>query len=237
MLVIMLGALLTLAREKLTSPALAEDAPPVVVELFTSQGCSSCPPADDLLHELGAQDNIIALSCHVTYWNYIGWDDPFSDAMCDARQRDYAHARNTSRVYTPEMLFDGQYSTIGSMRHKVQKALNKAAGKTHLNVGLAQNDGIVLTIDADDGFSGIGSIMLAKLLPPQDTPVTRGENRGKTLTNAYIVSDIAKIGSYHGDAVSMMLRPGHYAGATGGLAVFVQKGKGGPIMGAARLMP
>jgi hypothetical protein len=101
-----LGALLTACLIILSAPSLAQDRP-VLVELFTSQGCSSCPPADALLHKLARRDDVVALALHVDYWDYIGWKDTFAKAAHSARQRAYAREAGRRMVYTPQMIING----------------------------------------------------------------------------------------------------------------------------------
>ena len=110
-------------------PAVARDpdARPTVVELFTSQGCHSCPPADAYLGVLSGRDDIIALAHHVDYWNYIGWKDPFSSPQATERQHSYARAMRKRSVYTPQMVIDGRYDAVGSRRSQVDRAIDRAA--------------------------------------------------------------------------------------------------------------
>jgi len=105
----------------------AESPPPVVVELFTSQGCSSCPPADAFLNDLSRRDDVIALSLHVDYWDYIGWEDPFATPESTNRQRRYAPVLVERSVYTPQMVIDGAAHEVGSKRKAVTRLINSAA--------------------------------------------------------------------------------------------------------------
>src|SRR5215468_5812047 len=139
-LTILLGAAVlaafTMRREPAVSTPALETAggvrSPVIVELFTSEGCSSCPPADAVLMQLqktqpGPGAEVITLSEHVDYWNYIGWSDPFSSAAFSARQETYAQAFGTERIYTPQMIVDGQTEFVGSSLDKAREAIAKAA--------------------------------------------------------------------------------------------------------------
>ncbi len=116
----------------------AEVQRPTVVELFTSQGCSSCPPADELLGEIGRRPDVLALSLPVDYWDYIGWKDTFASAANTARQRGYAHSLHHRSIYTPEMVVDGAYDVVGSDRNKVNTTLAnaKARDASHVAVGV-----------------------------------------------------------------------------------------------------
>src|SRR6516164_10851500 len=118
------GAALAAAILGAALPALAET--PVVVELFTSQGCSSCPPADAYLGELAARKDVIPLAFHVDYWNYIGWADPFATKQMTQRQRDYQRALNQRYVYTPEMVVNGEAHEVGSDRHGIDRLIEAA---------------------------------------------------------------------------------------------------------------
>src|SRR5689334_7353524 len=108
------------------STAHAEDRRPVVVELFTSQGCNSCPPADAFLGELAARPDVLALSLHVDYWDYIGWKDPFAQRAYTERQRSYSRALNQRFVYTPQMVIDGTLQGVGSETATINKLIEKA---------------------------------------------------------------------------------------------------------------
>src|SRR5437868_14761375 len=109
------------------APAVAgETTRPIVVELFTSQGCSSCPPADALLGELARRDDVLPLAFHVDYWDRLGWKDPFSSAAATARQRTYARQLDAANVYTPQMVVDGRIDVVGSYRDQVLRAIDRA---------------------------------------------------------------------------------------------------------------
>lgn len=156
---------------------------PVVVELFTSQGCHSCPRADKFLGELSTSPNIIAIACHVTYWNYLGWRDTLSTPFCDRRQESYAHTFNLRSAYTPQMIINGRYQAVGSQRSTIHRMLDIAnTQNTLIPLGL-QLSGKTLIVDlsalnnkqkADIYLLGIGN--------KHDIDIRRGENGGRTLT-------------------------------------------------------
>jgi hypothetical protein len=206
---------------------------PVVVELFTSQGCSSCPPADALLAELArTRPDLLALSFHVTYWNNLGWTDPFSLPQATERQRRYVGLAVSPEVYTPAMVVDGRLDAIGSDRAAVASALARAAAEdgTAAPVRLARAGGEV-EIAVGTG-TGQGTIWLVGFDRAHATPVAGGENGGRTLTEADIVREIRPAGAWIGGP--LRLRAAAPAGDE--VAVIVQAADG-RVLGAARLLP
>jgi hypothetical protein len=211
-----------------TATARAQDTPPVVVELFTSQGCSSCPPADAFLTDLAHQRrDVLALAFHVTYWDYIGWKDPYSLDAATARQREYARHLGTDGVYTPQMVVDGSKGFVGSDRHEGLDAIAGAAAKS-VPVALARDaGGLVVTV----GFgAGTARVLLVGFDSSHDTPVGRGENSGRTLRETNVVRSLTPIGAWTGAALTLHTSP--QAGE--GFAVLLQA-EDGRIIGAARL--
>ncbi len=194
-------------------PAQAES-PKVVVELFTSQGCSSCPPADALLTELAQRDDVVALALHVDYWDYIGWKDSFGDPRNTARQKAYAAARGENMVYTPQMVVNGQHAIVGTKAMKLADliALHKAdMGDVDLQ---ARRDGDELRIHAKGAVTTPVQIHLVRYIPQQDVVVRKGENAGRTLGYSNIVTDWAVVGEWDGAAplsVSMPITGDHPA--------------------------
>jgi hypothetical protein len=206
---------------------------PVVVELFTSQGCSSCPPADALLGELAQRPNIVALALHVDYWDYIGWKDPFASPALTRRQRDYADALGLRMVYTPQMVVDGRIDVVGSHRSEVESAIVESAARPKLAVRIEDDGrgGHRVVIPAGDS-SEEATVWLAVLDSEQETRVGRGENSGRTLKEFNIVREWRRIGSWNGSAIMLPLEatPGEDRNAC---AVVVQSGATGPVLGAA----
>ena len=181
---------------------------PVILELFTSQGCSSCPPADKVLKYLKENNpNVLPLSMHVDYWNYIGWKDPFSSKQITKRQRRYAKAMKKRRVYTPQVVVDGKYEIIGSYYKKVDSLISKALKETKdVQMTLIVN-GNKVQVDVLPHFSEndvSADIVIIGYDLEKTTEVTRGENSGEILNNSNIVKNIIKIGSYEGEKVSVM---------------------------------
>jgi len=207
----------------------AQDAP-VVVELFTSQGCSSCPPADAFLTDL-AHDrrDVLPLAFHVTYWNYLGWKDPYSLDAATARQREYAHHLGEDGVYIPQMVVDGTTGFVGSSRREGLSAIARAARKP-VSVSLARDAGSLLVNVGPGG--GKAQVLLVGFDPAHETPVGRGENGGRTLRESNIVRSLTPIGAWTGSAVT--LRQTTPAGEA--FAVLLQA-EDGRIIGAARQQP
>ncbi len=205
----------------------AATARPVVVELFTSEGCSSCPPADRFLTELSGRADVLPLAFHVTYWNSLGWRDPFSFEGATARQANYA-ARLGGGSYTPEMVVDGRRGLVGSERGEAAAAIAASRGEAGVQVRLGRaGDEVSVSVSAG---AGRGRILLIGFDPRHETQVGRGENAGHTLTESNIVRSMKVIGSFDGAAVSVNAPRGAGADA----AVLVQ-GADGRILGAGRL--
>src|SRR5262245_11593842 len=207
---------------------------PVVVELFTSQGCNSCPPADAFLGELAQRSDLIALAFHVDYWNYIGWKDPFSSPGGSQHQRDYAQSLGLSSVYTPQMVIDGSVDAVGSDRAKVNPAISTASHRKKIPVSIATTPagGWLVTIPAAEAAQP-ATVWLAIYDRQQTTPVRRGENAGKTLTDYNIVREFRSIGRWDGTKLDLPLDLGATDLGQRGFAVIVQAGTIGPVLGAA----
>ncbi len=188
-------------------------AAPILVELFTSQGCSSCPPADRLLSGLAAGENqatVIPLAFHVDYWNYIGWTDPFSSAEWSRRQSSYAESLATGRVYTPQLVVNGRRDCVGSNASRVRQEIERAgsqeaAGSLALDLRPGSDaQRLDLGIEARLGAAAAGerwSVMVAVFENGLETPVSKGENGGRTLRNDHVVRTLI-------EAFSLPVRPG-----------------------------
>ena len=208
----------------------AAPARPVVVELFTSEGCSSCPPAEAYLSELSHdRREVLPLAFHVTYWDGLGWKDPYSLEAATRRQADYS-ARFGGGSYTPEMVIDGRRGLVGSNRGAVEAAISAAQ---HTNDKGVEVDGVRrsgrLSIRVGAG-SGRGQILLIGYDPERTTVVSRGENSGRTLNESNIVRSIQAIGGWTGAALT--LEPAVPAGE---LAAVIVQSPDGAIIGAARI--
>ncbi len=203
---------------------------PVVVELFTSESCSSCPPADAFLVDLARRDpSVLPLAFHVDYWNYLSWRDRFSSAAATARQRTYA-ANLGSEVYTPQMVVDGQAQAVGSERGAILAAIKAARAAIGEGPALSLarvRDGVRVQVGAG---TGNGTLLLIGYDPAHTTAIGGGENTGRTLDEANVVRGFAPIGTWNGTAQDLTVP----TPAGERLAMLVQ-GRDGRIFAAASL--
>lgn len=210
---------------------------PVVVELFTSQGCNSCPPADVFLGELSARPDVLALSLHVDYWDYIGWKDPFAQRAHTERQRSYSRALHQRFVYTPQMVIDGALQGIGSEPATINKLIEKAhklaAGGPALSV-------------TGNGAQRVVHVGAAKTEAPakvwlvffdskHETAVKAGENSGRHLANYNVVRTLTPVGKWSGNAIDLPVDLDAIDADCDGAAVIVQGEETGPILAALRI--
>lgn len=208
-----------------------------VVELYTSQGCSSCPPADNLLGKLAGRDDIVALSLHVDYWDYIGWKDPFASPDNTTRQRQYAGKLGMGYVYTPQMVVQGMSHTTGSDQRAVEKLINDTLGAKRLDVGVSHStNGLQIDIPGGTFEDEEANVFVAAFDARHENDVTRGENSGRKLAHYNVVREMVQIGSWSGDAVSLKVTEDDIK-MTGhdGCAILVQSVKTGRILGAAQI--
>jgi hypothetical protein len=203
---------------------------PIVVELFTSEGCSSCPPADALLAELASRPGVLALSFHVDYWDRLGWRDPFSSPAATERQQRYAELLRLATVYTPQMVVDGRWQAVGSDHAEVQRALD-AAGHTvaEVPVALAIDGGRAQIKLGAAGDPASGAVLLIGFDRRHVTAVQRGENSGRTLAHVDVVRGIEQVAQFRGQA-SVIEVPIHWS--CDRLAAIVQA-PDGAILGVA----
>ena len=174
---------------------------PTVVELFTSEGCSSCPPADALLAELANRRDLLALSFHVDYWNQLGWKDPFSSPEATRRQQRYARLLGLETVYTPQIVVDGRWEAVGSDRAAVAHALGQARrGRAVVPMTLVLDHGQARIEVGAGGGTMSASILLIGFDRRRVDTVERGENAGRTLVHADVVRGFAVVGRYTGAA-------------------------------------
>ena len=221
--------------------AAAQDAPAtrpaVVVELFTSQGCSSCPPADALLGELAGRPDVIALSLHVDYWDYIGWKDPFGSPMNTARQRRYVEELGLRYVYTPQMIIDGRINAVGSRRDEVLDAIERAGReRAGFDIRFVESGGGKVVIPAGHAPENGATVWLAVYDRSHETEIKRGENAGRKLRNTNVVRSLERLGTWMGERLEIPLDlAGAAARGRDGCAVIVQQGRNGPVLAAAAM--
>lgn len=201
------------------------DSRPIVVELFTSQGCSSCPPADRLLGELAQRADVLALGYHISYWDHLGWKDPLSSEASTARQKAYAHRLSGGQVYTPQMVVEGTSEMVGSRRGEVLAALREAHPAAVAPASFA-GDRHSVTIGPGDGS---GEVLLVRFAQRRATQVGAGENAGRALEDANGVETLQSLGAWTGAKAAFTVEP---PGPGEGLAVLVQA-VDGKILGAA----
>ncbi|MGO9950549.1 MAG: DUF1223 domain-containing protein [Steroidobacteraceae bacterium] len=203
---------------------------PVVLELFTSEGCSSCPPAEVIVNELAQRPDVLPLSFHVDYWDDLGWRDRYSLASATERQRGYARTLRRSSVYTPQVVIDGSRDIVGSQRGAVMEAVS------------GQRDGVATTVSLSGGIIqihvGAGSdaasadVLLVGYLREATTPIGRGENSGRTLKESNIVLSVHDLGRWNGKPREFQLRLDRLPENVTDIAVLVQSAGQAAILGA-----
>lgn len=210
-----------------------------VVELFTSQGCSSCPPADRLLGTLAKRDDLIALSFNVDYWDYLGWKDTLAKSAFTARQRSYARERGDGQVYTPQMVMNGRAHFVGSNRRALKQAVstNGLPASFRPAVSLTKEGRVAqVTIGEVPGWSGRATVWIAAVQPAVTTKIKRGENRGRKITYANVVRDLIPVGTWMGKSMTVQLDPNMIMkNGASRCALIIQQGATGPILAAAWL--
>lgn len=228
-----LFALVTAMIVGVTATASTAQDTPVVVELFTSQGCSSCPAADEMLARLGERDNIIALALHVDYWDYIGWKDKLAHAAFTKRQKGYARSFGNRSIYTPQMVINGAADVVGNRPMDVTDMVQDHAAKG-LRVALTlkrSGDRLTITAPASSGLAE-ADVILVRYTPSETVSIPRGENAGKKLDYTHVVTEWSDIGDWNGRTPLSSSVP--VSGAAPIVVLVQQKGYG-PIFAAARL--
>ncbi|MGV6812535.1 MAG: DUF1223 domain-containing protein [Brevirhabdus sp.] len=207
---------------------------PIVVELFTSQGCSSCPPADKLLGELAKRDDVLALALHVDYWDYIGWKDSFADPRFTKRQRKYAYVAGARTVYTPQMIIEGKDHVIGYKPMQVADLLAAHKAKSAgISVSLEERGGkVFVEMRSQKPLGTRAVVQLVRFIPQASVDIRSGENRGRKLTYYNIVTELSEVGQWSGRTA---FKKSLGARGEGELAVIVQSSGFGPVLAAARL--
>jgi hypothetical protein len=226
----------------LTAPLAAgevRDAPKAVLELFTSQGCASCPPADKILSDLKGRKDIIALSYHVNYWDYMGWRDTFGAEANSDRQRDYAASWGSGRVYTPQLVINGAENVVGSRKGDVDGAIKAAS--LDLPVTITFDEKMLnVDIEAKAGHSD-AVVWLVTFIDNADVTIERGENSGQKISYSQVVTGHQMLGMWEaGKGAHLMLpRSEVFRGDGNGAVIMVQEennGLPGRIIGAASIV-
>jgi len=208
---------------------------PVVVELFTSQGCSSCPPADALLHRLAERDDVLPLALHVDYWDYIGWKDQFARSAHTVRQKGYAHTAGRTMIYTPQMVIMGQDDVVGADAMQLSDVISKHLSEQPKVQIKTDREGQVLTIRllplVDLPQENL-KVQIVQFAPVKTAEITRGELAGHQFNYAQVVEDWQQVGPWDGQAEAVISVP--LTGAQP-VAVLVQQDPFGAILAAARV--
>ncbi|QQO18734.1 DUF1223 domain-containing protein [Bradyrhizobium diazoefficiens] len=234
------GALGICAIVAVIRPAAAD--PRAVVELFTSQGCSSCPPADKIIGDLSSDPSIIALSMPIDYWDYLGWKDTLADSRFSARQRAYSRMRGDREVYTPQVVVNGSTHVVGSDRVGIERAIgktNKDAGvmSVPVTMSLAGKQISVSVAASKEPAVSHGEVWICSIAKSVPIAITRGENRGQQVTYHNVVRNLLKVGDWTGRPESWTVPIENLTrDGVDGAVVYVQDGsrdRPGPMLGAA----
>ncbi|MEM8869989.1 MAG: DUF1223 domain-containing protein [Pseudomonadota bacterium] len=212
----------------------------VLVELFTSQGCSSCPPADSLLGKLAERSDVIALAYHVDYWDYLGWKDTFALPENTTRQRGYAQQANRDYLgrtfrgsFTPEVVVQGTDSLIGSDALTIQQRITAhSKSSAPVTVDLARTDtGLSVRLEPNGKGGPSANVMVAPFTPEARVEVGRGENAGRALIYYHVVSRLLNAGTWNGTEAKEYV----VQGVDGPVVVFLQRGTNGRVLASAQL--
>ena len=204
---------------------------PLVVELFTSEGCSSCPPAEAAIGQLSARADIVALAYHVDYWDDLGWRDRFELAQSVKRQNIYARNLHRASVYTPELVIDGRLDALGGDGSAVARAL--AAQRTSVPLSISLHDAEVLIDVGAQPQSPACEVLLVPYLRHALSAIGRGENAGRNLEEFNIVREIRTLGGWQGEPKAFRVALSSLPRDATDVAVLIQPAGQGPMVGAA----
>ena len=205
----------------------------VVVELFTSQGCMACPPADEFAAELDARGIVLPLSLHVDYWDYLGWRDVFASPAHTARQKAYAYANGERSIYTPQMVVHGVDAAMGHDRAKIEESIGHAANSERVVrlTAVAEGDAILVRIEPlQPGLAGV--VHVVHFAPKRKQVIRAGENQGRTLTYTNVVLDWMTVAQWMGEPADFQMPLGPHSQD---IAVILQSSDLGPVLAAARV--
>ena len=235
------GALGVCAIIAVIRPAQAD--PRAVIELFTSQGCSSCPPADKILGDLAKDPSVIALSMPIDYWDYLGWKDTLADSRFSARQKAYSQMRGDREVYTPQVVVNGSTHVIGSDREGIESAIDvtrKGDGVMSVPVTMTlagKQINVTIAASARGPAASHGEVWICSVSKAVPISIGRGENRGREITYHNVVRNLLKVGDWNGSSGSWTVPLENITrDGVDAAAVYVQDGnrdKPGPMLGAA----
>lgn len=217
------------------SAAIAENTNPVVVELYTSQGCSSCPPADALMQKLAEREDVLGLALHVDYWDYIGWKDEYAKPSHTTRQQGYAHAGGRTMIYTPQMVVNGIESVVGARGMELMELIAQHRGRAPLATveTTKSGDEVQVSVVASEKLpKGTYAVQVVRYAPMRHASIKRGELAGHDLDYANVVDSLNLLGRWDGDedaSFTVHLADGLKT------AVLVQVPGYGPIVAAAKL--
>jgi hypothetical protein len=205
-----------------------------VVELYTSEGCSSCPPAEEYVGELMARSDVLVLSFHVDYWDDLGWRDPFALSASTARQRGYSSRLKLNSVFTPQVIVDGHESLVGSDWQRISESL-RAPREAFLELTLIEQEGSLVVSAKPSGTGELVDLLLVPFRGHAKSSVGRGENQGRTLEEFDIVRELRVIGHTRGEPLHLRVALSSFPKDATDVAVLAQRQRQGEIVGAARL--
>ena len=236
--VLALGAGMCVAG--LASRLNAASPPPAIIELFTSQGCSSCPPADAFMEELMAMDRIIAMSFNVDYWDYLGWRDTLASPANSQRQYSYAKTRGDMDVYTPQIIIDGNTHFVGSSKSVVKAAIERSLKSTRSTwipmamTGTAKEIAVFVDAVPAGMHAQDATVWIMAIAPEVAVKIERGENAGRDMVYRNVVRKLVPAGMWHGDQVTLNLpKDDLLAESCKGCVALLQTSSVGPVVGSA----
>jgi len=209
---------------------------PILVELFTSQGCSSCPPADKVLGQLKKRGDLIAVSLNVDYWDYLGWRDTLARPEYSQRQFDYAKSRGDGQAYTPQVVVNGRYHAVGSRLSDVERAIEIARPQpANVPIMIKANQSEFTVEIPESGFKGNATLWLMAIAPEKRQVIERGENAGTTVTYHNVVRNMVPAAMWDGSAFSQKWTKDAVLGEDCKSCIAVlQQDKTGPVLGLAQ---
>ncbi len=230
------GAALILASSLIAGHASA--APRAVLELFTSQGCSSCPPADELFATMRDDPDLIALSLPVDYWDRLGWKDTFAKPAFTRRQNAYARVRGDGQVYTPQAVVNGVAHAIGSRRGAIDAAIEQTSASVSVPITLKrEGNALRVSVGSGDANAGRAKLVMMPYLDKRDVAIGRGENARRTVTYTNIVRDVVEVADWSGEPIARTI-PLKGLADYDGIVVLLQAGspgRPGAVLGADRI--